>query len=873
MKRFLSIIITLAIIIGCMPVITAVAATYAAAAEGVSYTNVEPEDGYYFCIDSMEINTVTYPQITWQWTDSFYCSIATLSSAWISTPTDETIAAVGFINVDTGNFYTECTKSFVDETGSLNYVQTNNNGKGIYYNGSCVKQFKRCVFKSMSISTVGAGTYKIAAKLSDGSYIAYNFTLVIKNIAGLKSNEFVGNILRFGDGVNRINGLVDCNKEYAENQTDYFIGAVEQKYAGALEIYGFFTLDKKFYDAEIYTMITGIDGNAATHLNLGKNGRENTNYYVAMGKSSSALDTSLGFHQIVVNLYSDASLTDCIYVFDLAYNVIPDGADTNHPLIAGVQASIRDNVEFTLMLRDFECTAKTQDFSYNLSLNAKEITAIRFAKNCDKFPFTFAAKEIENPVKLSIYYKNVLADEINISVAQYLLMLENNNSLDEKYRTFAEKYLIYAACAQKYFDYNLITTDKKPTWELDSASITEEYDNELISRNSSLGEFYGLSLVLGDTISAKYYFKSGDVFNSIEKNLSVTDFGEALTYCRLVIDKYGDNKEKENLCNLCRAIYDLFNATTAVLNTSNLSQDVIDLYSDVLKIMQFNVKNNTSDSYSNRATALKEIIKEYTPDSIGLQEVVSGMESCLNSITFADNYAGVVTYRADGGEACPIYYRTDKWELVDSGTFWLSDTPDVKGSMFENQNYPRIATWVRLKNKYTGYEYVHINTHLDNNLSSSIENYASLSNATRLKQIQVILEFVATLGDTPVVLTGDFNQARLTSNSNYYPYYKLLIGKTALTIDGESVKFNFGDMRIDSAVTVDEEHTATMVKYYNTTDSAYNPSHQPIDYVFYTKDDFEALEYSAFMPVAKIPLGSEIEISDHLVLYTELKIS
>ena len=93
-------------------------------------------------------------------------------------------------------------------------------------------------------------------------------------------------------------------------------------------------------------------------------------------------------------------------------------------------------------------------------------------------------------------------------------------------------------------------------------------------------------------------------------------------------------------------------------------------------------------------------------------------------------------------------YRTDKYELVDSGTFWLSDTPDEFASKFSLSFCPRIATWAVLENKETGEAYTHINTHLDHVLES-----------VRVKQVKVLEAKINELlgNGYPLVCTGDFN--------------------------------------------------------------------------------------------------------------------
>ena len=284
-----------------------------------------------------------------------------------------------------------------------------------------------------------------------------------------------------------------------------------------------------------------------------------------------------------------------------------------------------------------------------------------------------------------------------------------------------------------------------------------------------------------------------------------------------------------------------------------------------LKVMQFNIQteNGATTKHSIRADMFRDLIEKYQPDSIGMEEVTTNWTAWLNSYVFNESYAGVGEPRSTGGEACPIYYRKDKFELLEYGTFWLSDTVDEVGSMFENANYPRICTWAHLKDKETGLEYVHINTHLDHNGKNS----ASDGNKIRRDQIRVALEQLLKFKDIPAVFTGDFNQAQHKTNGDETPVYSCITGKTEFTAtDGQTITGWFSDSRLDAKTTVPEDRLATMTKYYEEGSSSYNPSREPIDYVFYTKDSLVPLLYDTML-INK----DGCMISDHLPLYCEFK--
>ena len=285
----------------------------------------------------------------------------------------------------------------------------------------------------------------------------------------------------------------------------------------------------------------------------------------------------------------------------------------------------------------------------------------------------------------------------------------------------------------------------------------------------------------------------------------------------------------------------------------------------VAKIMSFNIQteNGTSVSPEIRKDMLRDLIDEYMPDSIGMQEVTTKWTDMLDSYVFNQCYASVGEPRTPGGESNPIYYRADKFELVDSGTFWLSDTPDVQGSMIEGCNYARICTWVHLRDKATGLEFVHLNTHLDHNGN----NEAKVGRSIRTQQFTVILKFMQRFGDMPMVLTGDLNQASVNSSGEKYAVYKTMIGEKAFTLDDGTEAFSpLSNARYDALDNMPEGQNATQTAYYDESGSKYNPAKEPIDYVLYTASSLTALSYKT-----RLYDRGHMYLSDHLPVICEIK--
>ena len=164
---------------------------------------------------------------------------------------------------------------------------------------------------------------------------------------------------------------------------------------------------------------------------------------------------------------------------------------------------------------------------------------------------------------------------------------------------------------------------------------------------------------------------------------------------------------------------------------------------DTVRVMSFNVRCGEFD----REEIVPQLIADYLPDSVGVQECDGTWYLSLKTY-LSDSYGIVGVGRLSGvkliGEASAILYRKDKYKVVDSDTFWLSETPD-KVSKGWDANHNRICTWAILENKETGERYAHVNTHLDH-----------IGPQARINGLTLVLEKAQSF-DMPTVVTGDFN--------------------------------------------------------------------------------------------------------------------
>lgn len=180
-------------------------------------------------------------------------------------------------------------------------------------------------------------------------------------------------------------------------------------------------------------------------------------------------------------------------------------------------------------------------------------------------------------------------------------------------------------------------------------------------------------------------------------------------------------------------------------------EDIPEKSDEAVRVMSFNVRcaSDPEGSIYNRSKIAEAIIEQYAPDSFGVQEARPKWLRILDR-KFGDRYARTGEPRDWYGpftEYSCVYYLKDKYNLVDSGTFWLSETPYEKYSVSFESKCRRIASWAILEDKETGEKYTHVNTHLDHVLES-----------TRVEQCRVLLEEMAKIQlEGTLVITGDFN--------------------------------------------------------------------------------------------------------------------
>ena len=189
---------------------------------------------------------------------------------------------------------------------------------------------------------------------------------------------------------------------------------------------------------------------------------------------------------------------------------------------------------------------------------------------------------------------------------------------------------------------------------------------------------------------------------------------------------------------------------------------------EVLNVMSWNIRyNNPADGangWPNRKEWVAEIVLKSQVDIAGFQEVLVGqLEDLKSRLPDMDAYGVGRDDGQNAGEFTPIFYRKDRFELIDKSTFWLSPTPDKVASKGWDAALPRIASWVKLKERQTGHLFCVINTHFDHR-----GVLARIESAKLLRQ-----QLKDLFPDLPVILMGDLN----TTPSS--PPYSTLTGNDA----------------------------------------------------------------------------------------------
>lgn len=236
------------------------------------------------------------------------------------------------------------------------------------------------------------------------------------------------------------------------------------------------------------------------------------------------------------------------------------------------------------------------------------------------------------------------------------------------------------------------------------------------------------------------------------------------------------------------------------------------VFAQTTKVCTFNIKfDNPKEGvhqWDNRKDQILNFIKIEDLDIIGMQEVVhSQIEFLENNL---EDYARIGVARDDGkskGEYSPIFYKKDRFSIIDSATFWLSPNPEIPAKAWDAA-LPRVCTWAKLVDKQTNDLILVLNTHFDH-----------VGEEARAKSVDLILSRIEELDHTgKVILMGDFNLEPETK-----PIQKVINSDLKDAFDAD---FNLGPVGTYNAFEIGENYD------------------RRIDYVFY--QGFELKSYKNY---------------------------
>ncbi len=171
-----------------------------------------------------------------------------------------------------------------------------------------------------------------------------------------------------------------------------------------------------------------------------------------------------------------------------------------------------------------------------------------------------------------------------------------------------------------------------------------------------------------------------------------------------------------------------------------------------LRVMTFNVRTPSADGvnvWENRRDLFVRTVRDADPDVFGTQELHKRQGDYV--VAKLPHYAwfGEGRRGGEGDEHMGVFYRSDRLKVVESGNFWLSDTPDLPGSISWGHPFPRMVTWALFERKADRRRFYFFNTHLP---------YRDQDEDARSKGAKEILDRLMALPkNVPIVLTGDFN--------------------------------------------------------------------------------------------------------------------
>jgi endonuclease/exonuclease/phosphatase family metal-dependent hydrolase len=179
----------------------------------------------------------------------------------------------------------------------------------------------------------------------------------------------------------------------------------------------------------------------------------------------------------------------------------------------------------------------------------------------------------------------------------------------------------------------------------------------------------------------------------------------------------------------------------------------VTMHAEPLRVMTFNVrfpaKGDGENIWEKRRDLLVATVREKAPDVMGAQELFYEQGEYIVERLPEYAWFGVSRRGNRDDEHMGVFYRKEKLRLVESGNFWLSETPEAPGSIAWDMSLPRMVTWGLFEIRASARRFYFYNTHFA---------HRRQDDEARLRSARLIDERLARLPDNAlVILTGDFN--------------------------------------------------------------------------------------------------------------------
>lgn len=174
----------------------------------------------------------------------------------------------------------------------------------------------------------------------------------------------------------------------------------------------------------------------------------------------------------------------------------------------------------------------------------------------------------------------------------------------------------------------------------------------------------------------------------------------------------------------------------------------------ILRLATFNIRSfhgSDPQDWNSRKKSIDSLLGIYDFDIIGVQEPYQPqMEELAQLHGKVYDYYVVPTgnFNSKGwSHSNPIYYRKDRFKVLNKGVFWFSEQPETEGSVSWEASQARNCVWIQFEDLQTGVTFYHFNSHFDHKSTLARNNSAAL----------LIEKIKSIAGKALVICTGDYN--------------------------------------------------------------------------------------------------------------------